>query len=193
MKKGLAGLLAAGKPVGQPIDKEPAHQPVQLPYQIVFVLGHIGRFNQQKNHPYLIEIFEEVLRRQPLARLLLLGDGPERPAIEKLAAPLGDRVIFAGVQSNTRAYYSAMDAFLLPSLFEGLPVVLAEAQSAGLPCFVSDRVDRGADLGCGMRFLPLGTPSAWADALLEKPLDRCPDALEKVRNAGYDIRAAQPV
>ena len=152
------------------------------------VLGHIGRFNQQKNHPYLIEIFGEVLRRQPSARLLLLGDGPERPAIEKLVAPLGDRVIFAGVQSNTRAYYSAMDAFLLPSLFEGLPVVLAEAQSAGLPCFVSDRVDRGADLGCGMRFLPLGNPSAWADALLEKPLERCPDALEKVRAAGYDIR-----
>ncbi|MBQ5755431.1 MAG: glycosyltransferase, partial [Oscillospiraceae bacterium] len=152
------------------------------------VYGHIGRFTQQKNHTYLLDIFAEIAKRQPRARLLLLGEGPLLEEVKAKAAPLGDRVIFAGVQADTKAYYNAMDAFLLPSLFEGLPVVLAEAQAAGLPCFVSDTVDKTADFGCGMQFLPLGQPDAWADAVLASPLSRYPDALEKVRAAGYDIR-----
>ena len=86
--------------------------------------------------------------RLPKARLVLLGGGD--PAyVEKMQAlaaelGLGDSVIFAGVRSNIQSFYDAMDAFLLPSLFEGLPVVLVEAQTAGLPCFVADTVDRGA-------------------------------------------------
>ena len=150
--------------------------------------GHIGRFCQQKNHGYLLDIFEQILKRQPQARLVLLGEGETLEAVKAKAAPLGDRVIFAGVQGNTGAYYRAMDAFLLPSLFEGLPVVLVEAQAAGLPCFVSDTVDRTADFGGHMTFLPLGRPEAWAEAVCASSLTRAGDALERTRAAGYDIR-----
>ena len=152
------------------------------------LLGHIGRFCQQKNHGYLIDIFEEIHRRRPDAKLVLLGQGETMDAARAQAAPLGDAVVFAGVRSNTRDYYAAMDAFLLPSLFEGLPVVLVEAQAAGLPCFVSDTVDKTVDFGGNMQFLPLGNAAAWADAVCASSLARAEDALERTRAAGYDIR-----
>ena len=115
------------------------------------LFGHVGRFSDQKNHPGLLKIFAAVRTRLPKARLVLLGGGD--PAyVEKmqtLAAELGlgDSVIFAGVRSNIQSFYDAMDAFLLPSLFEGLPVVLVEAQTAGLPCFVADTVEELHKLG----------------------------------------------
>ncbi len=149
--------------------------------------GHIGRFTQQKNHKYLLEIFGALLRVQPQARLVLLGEGQLLEETRALAAPLGDRVIFAGVRSDTARFYRAMDAFLLPSLFEGLPVVMVEAQAAGLPCFVSDTVDHSAAFADGVKFLPLGNKEAWVKALTASPLARNPQALAQTRAAGYDI------
>ena len=149
--------------------------------------GHVGRFTQQKNHRYLLEIFSALLKVQPKARLILLGEGQLMEEVRALAAPLGDRVIFAGVHSDMVRYYRAMDAFLLPSLFEGLPVVLVEAQAAGLPSFVSDTVDHSAAFTPGVRFLPLGNPAAWVDAIVKTPLVRNSQALEQTRAAGYDI------
>ena len=110
------------------------------------LFGHVGRFSDQKNHPGLLKIFAAVRTRLPKARLVLLGGG-DPVYVEKMQAlaaelGLGDSVIFAGVRSNIQSFYDAMDAFLLPSLFEGLPVVLVEAQTAGLPCFVADTVDK---------------------------------------------------
>lgn len=153
------------------------------------VYGHVGRFTQQKNHGYLLDIFAEAARRQPAARLLSLGVGPLESAAREKAQALGiaDRVIFAGLQRDTAAYYDAMDAFLLPSLFEGLPVTLVEAQAAGLPCFVSDTVDVTSGFCSGVQFLPLNNAPAWADALLATPLTRNPQATRQVRAAGYDI------
>lgn len=151
------------------------------------VYGHIGRFTQQKNHDYLLDIFKKILERQPDARLLLLGEGPLLPQVQAKAELLGRAVVFAGVQKNTKDFYSAMDAFLLPSLFEGLPVVLVEAQAAGLPCFVSDTVDHSAAFSDTVRFLPLNAAGQWADTILAAPLARDPQALAHVRSAGYDI------
>lgn len=155
------------------------------------LLGHIGRFTPQKNHAFLLELFAEIARRQPRAALVLLGDGPLLEQTRQRAAALGlaGRVHFAGLQRDTRAFYSAMDGFLLPSLFEGLPVVLVEAQAAGLPCFVSDAVDPTAAFCSGVRFLPVsaGQAGAWADAVLAGPLARNPRALAETRAAGYDI------
>lgn len=148
--------------------------------------GHIGRFTQQKNHPFLLELFAALLERQPNAKLVLLGEGDGLAAAKAQAAPLGDRVVFAGVKSNTADYYHAMDAFLLPSLFEGLPVVLVEAQAAGLPCFVSDTVDPSAAFADGVRFIPLDR-AKWVDTLAGAALPRNPNALEQTRAAGYDI------
>ena len=134
------------------------------------LFGHVGRFSAQKNHPGLLKIFAAVRARLPKARLVLLGGG-EPGYIEEIqnlarSLGLGDSVIFAGVRSNMQGFYDAMDAFLLPSLFEGLPVVLVEAQTAGLPCFVADTVDKGA-AGASLR--------------------RDPDARRKAVEAGYDI------
>lgn len=156
------------------------------------LLGHVGRFSAQKNHSGLLDIFAEVHRRRPDARLLLLGSGTLEADARAKAKALGlaDSVIFAGVRSDTAACYAAMDAFLLPSLFEGLPVVLVEAQTAGLPCFVSDTVDRGAAFADGVQFLPLQSPATWADALCSAPLHRNPDALTQARAAGYDVRTS---
>ena len=83
-----------------------------------------------------------------------------------------------------------MDAFLLPSLFEGLPVVLVEAQTAGLPCFVSDAVDPGAAFTDRVRFLPVNDPEAWAAAIAAASLRRDPQAREKAVRAGYDIHTS---
>lgn len=156
------------------------------------LLGHVGRFSAQKNHSGLLDIFAEVHRRRPNARLLLLGSGTLEADARAKAQALGlsEAVIFAGVRSDTAACYAAMDAFLLPSLFEGLPVVLVEAQTAGLPCFVSDTVDRGAAFADGVQFLPLDTPAAWADALCGGPLVRNANALAQARSAGYDVQTS---
>ena len=86
-----------------------------------------------------------------------------------------------------QGFYDAMDAFLLPSLFEGLPVVLVEAQTAGLPCFVADTVDKGAAFTDRVRFLPLHDEAAWANTIAGASLRRDPDARRKAVDAGYDI------
>ena len=129
--------------------------------------------------------------------LVLLGGGD--PAyVEKMQAlsaelGLGDSVIFAGVRSNIQSFYDAMDAFLLPSLFEGLPVVLVEAQTAGLPCFVADTVDRGAAFTDRVKFLPLNDTAAWANAIAAASFRRDPRAREKAIKAGYDIHTSAEV
>ena len=158
------------------------------------LLGHVGRFSAQKNHPGLLRIFAAVHRALPQARLVLLGTGaPDYiQQMQALAAELGiaQAVRFAGVRSNVADYYQAMDAFMLPSLFEGLPVVLVEAQCAGLPCFVADTIDRGAAFSDRVRFLPLDDPEAWAKAVATADLRRDAAARQKALDAGYDIHTA---
>lgn len=107
-----------------------------------FVIGHVGRFETQKNHEFLIDIFAGILKKIPDAVLLLVGDGVLKAQILKKVQNLGieDHVIFAGVRSDVSELLSAMDLFLFPSLFEGLPFTLIEAQANGLPCVVSDTI-----------------------------------------------------
>ena len=123
-----------------------------------FVVGHVGRFNYQKNHPYLIAVFEQVCKLREDAVLLLLGDGPDKEAIEKQCESLGiaDKVRFLGNQREPQKYYQAFDVFLLPSFFEGLPGVLVEAQAAGLKCFVSDTITREAKATDLVNYLSIG-------------------------------------
>ncbi|WP_294499777.1 glycosyltransferase [uncultured Gemmiger sp.] len=156
------------------------------------LLGHVGRFSKQKNHMGLLEIFARVRRQNPAARLVLIGTGALEQQVRGRAQALrlGDSVIFAGVRSDTPDCYAAMDAFLLPSLFEGLPVVLVEAQAAGLPCFVSDRVDPDAAFADGVHFLPLNDPAAWVRAICAGPLTRNPNARQQAVEAGYDVRTS---
>jgi glycosyltransferase involved in cell wall biosynthesis len=135
-----------------------------------FVVGHTGRFCEQKNHCFLVDIAERFLRIQPGAVFLLVGDGPLRPAIEQMmhARGLGQRFIFTGVRGDVpRLMMGAMDCFLFPSLYEGLGLVLWEAQAAGLECVVSENVPWEADAIPEQvtRLSMHAPPARWADAL----------------------------
>lgn len=109
-----------------------------------FVIGHVGRFYPQKNHNFLIDVFSEVHKQKPNAKLLLLGDGPLQDNIRQKVGSLGlaEAVVFAGLQKDPAPFYSAMDVFAFPSLWEGLPLTLVEAQYSGLPCVVSENVTK---------------------------------------------------
>lgn len=120
-----------------------------------FVVGHVGRFNLQKNHTFLLRLFQALLTEIPTAKLLLLGEGELWDSVQLQARQLGiaDHVIFAGVHKDCERYYQAMDAFVLPSLFEGLPVTGIEAQYAGLPCFFADTISRETEITASAKFL----------------------------------------
>jgi glycosyltransferase involved in cell wall biosynthesis len=108
-----------------------------------FVIGHVGRFDLQKNHQFLLSIFENLKVRIPDAHLMLVGDGLLRTAIQQLVRSRGIRdVHFCGVRADIAAVFEAMDVFVFPSLHEGLPLVCLEAQAAGVPILMSDRITR---------------------------------------------------
>lgn len=112
------------------------------------LLGHVGTFSSPKNHKFLIDIFEEVLKINPNSRLICCGTGSLLPSIKEQAQSKGiiDKIIFPGVVKNINEYMMAMDAFVFPSLFEGFPVAVLEAQASGLPIFMSDSITRDVDL-----------------------------------------------
>ena len=107
-----------------------------------FVIGHVGRFHYAKNHEFILEIFAEFCRKNERARLFLLGDGPLKQEMEARADELGitPKVIFAGNQNPIAPFYQAMDVFLFPSRFEGMPGTVVEAQAAGVPCLIADTI-----------------------------------------------------
>ena len=113
-----------------------------------FVIGHVGRFVEQKNHIFLIDIFYEVQKERSESVLLLIGDGPLYNDIYQKVERLGilDKVIFAGVHKHPERFYQAMDVFVFPSLYEGLGMVLIEAQINGLPCIISNNIPKEAIL-----------------------------------------------
>jgi glycosyltransferase involved in cell wall biosynthesis len=111
------------------------------------VLGHVGRFDTPKNHAFLLEVAAHLLQEQPRTRLLLVGGGPLEGAVTGRLQELGlaDRAILTGVRSDVARLMSAMDVFVFPSLWEGLPLTLLEAQASGLPCLVSDVISPEAE------------------------------------------------
>lgn len=132
------------------------------------VIGHVGRFYAQKNHCYLIEVFAAFCALREDAALVLLGDGPEKEKIEQRCEELHirDKVFFLGNQKHPEDYYQAFDFFLLPSLYEGLPGVLVEAQAAGLYCLVSDTVTKEAQATELVRYLSIEQPPMlWAEEI----------------------------
>lgn len=138
-----------------------------------FVLGHVGRFDGQKNHSFLLEIFAEVLRREPNAYLLLVGDGPLRKAIEEKTRRLGleGKVIFAGMRHDVpRLMLAAMDVFVFPSHHEGLPLALIEAQAAGLPSVITDVISDEVVVSSLVRTLGLyDKVTTWGESVLKGP------------------------
>lgn len=155
-----------------------------------FVVGNVARFSYQKNHAFLLEIFREIKNRRADAVLLLVGDGELAHDVRRRASALAldDSVIFLGVRKDVPKLLNAMDAFVLPSLFEGLPVTLVEAQAAALPCFAADTITKEIRITDALEYLPPESPaSAWADSICRVGSDRRGDLCDKIAAGGYDI------
>ncbi len=156
------------------------------------VIGNVGRLCYQKNQEFLLDVFKEVVTQRPESVLLLVGEGEDKPRLEEKTKELDieGKVIFYGTTDKVERLYWAMDVFVLPSRFEGLPVTGIEAQAAGLPCFFSDSITEECRSGERTRFLPL-TASAkeWAKEIAKArtPADRTA-AAEEAAAAGFDVR-----
>lgn len=135
-----------------------------------FLLGHIAQYTVQKNHPFLLKAFEEIAKEHENVKLLLVGSGPNFDEImQKIEQhPYKERIIVLGDSSEIDFVYNAIDAFVLPSLFEGLPLVLVEAQAAGLTCLVSDKVARESDMSGNIEFVTIDSAKAWEQAVAKE-------------------------
>ena len=163
----------------------------QLGLENEFTIGHVGRFNQPKNHPFLLDIFAALLRREPNAVLLLVGGGEDMTKIQAKAQTLGvaEHVRFLGIRSDVADKMQAMEVVVFPTLYEGLPVTMVEAQAAGLPCIISDKVPPECILTEGLvDVLPLSAePEIWAAKILEKKNLPRTDRRSKIAAHGFDI------
>ena len=133
-----------------------------------FVVGHVGRFETQKNHMFLIEVFKEILKTNPNAKLLLVGIGSKENEIKKQIAEygIGNNVIFAGLRTDIVDLLSAMDVFVFPSFYEGMPNVIIEAQAVGVPCIISDTITRDANITGLVTYVSLAkNPTDWAETV----------------------------
>lgn len=134
-----------------------------------FVIGHIGRFTEQKNHVFLIDIFYELLKQRPNSHILLIGNGPYSELIKNKVRDYGlvTNAHFLEHRTDTHELLKAMDVFVFPSLFEGLPVTLVEAQASGLRCIISDRINKQSILS--KHTIPISlkkSPKEWCELIL---------------------------
>lgn len=162
-----------------------------------FVIGHIGRFNTQKNHVFLVELFEKIHDRIPGSRLVLVGEGELYNDVQRLISKkkLMDCVTLLGVQKDTNAFYNMFDIFLLPSLFEGLPVVGIESQATGCRTIISDKVTDEIKITELVKFMPIDGEDSikkWCDIICEcfnNKTYKCDVNIvrSQLSNAGYNI------
>ena len=159
-----------------------------------FVIGHIGRFNPQKNHSFLIDVFDECLRKNPNLKLLLVGDGDEKLKIQEKINKLGidKNVIFTGVRTDANRLLQAMDVFVFPSLYEGFPVTMVEAQASGIPCIISDKVPYECIITEGLVDVKSLSDSAekWAECILSKKEVKRRNVSDDIIKSGFDIKLA---
>ncbi len=170
-----------------------------LMIQDKFVVGHVGRFSPVKNHEYLLDVLEALVennKKNPSQErkevvLLLVGDGPLREEImEKTAARgLSAQVLFVGNQKNVWEYYQAMDCFLLPSFYEGLPGTAVEAQCSGLPCILSDTITNEAAVTELVSYKSIkSSPKEWANCIMTVEVNARRSYVEEVRAAEFDVK-----
>jgi len=157
------------------------------------VVGHVGRFMKQKNHSFLIDIFQQLQTLESNSVLLLVGEGELEQEIREKIAGLGlsECVHFLGVRNDVHNLLQAMDVFLLPSLYEGLPVVSVEAQASGLKMIASDTVTKEAKITPDFVFMSLAQPPvAWAQRALDSVSEKRESGIEQIADAGFEIKTA---
>ena len=158
-----------------------------------FVVGHVGRFMKQKNHSFLIDIFDRVHNQKSNAILLLVGEGELEQEVRDKVKKLGltDCVRFLGVRNDVHRILQAMDVFLLPSLYEGLGMVAVEAQAVGLPVIASDMVPMEAKITEYLTYVSLGNSAEkWAEKVLTVQVNERKTEAEIIVGAGYEIGSA---
>lgn len=169
-------------------EREAVRQSLQL--EDCQLVGHFGRFFKPKNHAFLIDIFAEMYKLNKKVRLLLFGSGPLKHKIMRKVNRLGlaDAVLFMGVRDDVPKFIQALDIFVFPSRFEGVPVTLIEAQAGGLPCLVSENVTRETKITDGVVFMPLAESAAtWAEKALQMmQRHERKDTSREIVKAGYD-------
>lgn len=171
---------------------ETARQKIREQYGLSdeLVVGHVGRFSEQKNHKFILEIFRALLEKQLDAKLLLVGVGELQESIRELSTSLGieKSVIFAGKQMRTEDYYSVFDVFLMPSLYEGLPIVGVEAQCEGLECLFSDQIDKQILITDRAKMLRLSdAPEVWCDAIVSASVGDRKKYADEIKTSGYSL------
>ncbi len=158
------------------------------------LIGHVGRFDEHKNHAFLLSCFDELCRRDDGWQMVLVGDGPLRRRVMDRSEELNLRSLIAdlGVRADVHRILQAMDVFLFPSLYEGFGIALLEAQAHGLPCVASTKVPADADAGLGLvTYMDLSAgPTAWAAEASRRvgPARSYADCRAALRRAGYDMR-----
>ena len=157
------------------------------------VVGHVGRFNLQKNHKFIIEIFNELKKQRPDAILMLVGDdkGNEGEIIHNKVKQLGlqETVKFLGVRSDVNELMQAMDVFLFPSLFEGFGIVALEAQAAGLPTIVSNRIPVECKVTKFIEAIDLSKSAGiWAEHIIQSAKKDRDNTYKQIKMAGFDIK-----
>lgn len=159
------------------------------------VIGCVARLRPEKNHVFLLDVFNEILKIEPSAILLLAGDGPLEKELKDRAAMLGlkGKVLFLGMRTDIPDVLQAIDVFTLTSLWEGLPVSGIEAQAAGLHCVVSDGVTTEMNPFNMVEYLSLDeSKEEWALRLIKAAKTTRNDTYEMVKKAGYDIHTTAP-
>ena len=161
-----------------------------------FLFGNVGRLAEQKNQAFLIKSFAKVIRKRPEARLIIVGGGEKAPELEQLKESLGlqEKVFLVGSSQRVSDYLQAMDAFVLPSLYEGLGISMVEAEASGLPIFVSDTVPDDGKVSDLVRVLPCNDEDSWVSAMMKaSPNIYRHDYAKRVADAGYDMHQTASV
>lgn len=162
----------------------------------VEIIGHVGKMVKAKNHVFMIRVFLHLLKGSSQRVLLLVGDGIMREEIEKNAKEMGiyNNIIFLGMRNDIPELLQAMDIFLFPSIFEGLPLAVLEAQAAGLPCYLSNNITKEVGIGEDVCYLDLNlSPDKWAETINKQQYnitrkERCERNIKRLSVAGYNIR-----
>lgn len=154
-----------------------------------FIIGHVGRFSKVKNHRFVIELCERLLSHNQNTFVFFIGQGETMEEMKEIVNQkrLQNSILFLGLRNDVPDLMQAMDVFILPSLYEGLPVSVIEAQAAGLPCVISENVPLDCVITDLVQQVPLDI-SRWEDALLQLKTGNRKNTQEEIKNARFDIK-----